>query len=221
MISSAFGTAPLGCRSCSPGKATSSISLGRPDACGISSDICSGPCAGFVSEGDYRRRVETAAAFLEGRTLQPLDRVIRAMQEAAEAGRFELATRWRERFEQLEWLRGRDEPSAHGSRSAHLRVSRSGGLRRRSGVPRAAGCRAGFLSLSPPRPSSDEAFCAVVAEEAARPDTAERPAAARFDRRDSAVDGLVPGAPRGTSANDALLRVDQPVRCNQKRTLGP
>src|SRR5262249_11185590 len=64
--------------------------------------FCSGPCAGFVTERDYRLRVETAAAFLEGRTLQPLDRVVRAMQEAADAGRFELAARWRGRFEPLE-----------------------------------------------------------------------------------------------------------------------
>ena len=31
---------------------------------------CTGPCAGFVSEADYRARVpRSAAAFLEGRTL--------------------------------------------------------------------------------------------------------------------------------------------------------
>jgi hypothetical protein len=66
--------------------------------------FCSGPCAGFVSEWEYRRRVDTAAAFLEGRTIQPLDRVIAAMQEAAAEARFELAARWREKFEQLEWL---------------------------------------------------------------------------------------------------------------------
>ncbi|HEX5387740.1 MAG TPA: hypothetical protein VFW66_13635, partial [Gemmatimonadales bacterium] len=68
--------------------------------------FCAGPCAGFVEEGDYRRRVETAMAFLEGRTIQPLDRVVRAMQEAAGRADFELAARWREKFEQLEWLFG-------------------------------------------------------------------------------------------------------------------
>jgi excinuclease ABC subunit C len=65
---------------------------------------CTGPCAGFVSEWEYRQRVETAAAFLEGRTIQPLDRVVTAMQDAAGTARFELAARWREKFEQLEWL---------------------------------------------------------------------------------------------------------------------
>ena len=65
---------------------------------------CTGPCAGMVSEVDYRRRIETAAAFLEGRTIQPIDRAIAAMQEAAVAQDFERAAKWRERFEHLEWL---------------------------------------------------------------------------------------------------------------------
>lgn len=66
--------------------------------------FCSGPCAGFVTEREYGSRVETAMAFLEGRTIQPIDRVVGEMQGAAGAARFELAARWRERFEQLEWL---------------------------------------------------------------------------------------------------------------------
>jgi excinuclease ABC subunit C len=65
---------------------------------------CAGPCAGFVSELDYRRRIETAAAFLEGRTIQPIDQAIAGMQEASVTQNFERAARWRERFEQLEWL---------------------------------------------------------------------------------------------------------------------
>ncbi|MEZ4411498.1 MAG: hypothetical protein R2910_00765 [Gemmatimonadales bacterium] len=65
---------------------------------------CTGPCAGLVSEVDYRRRIETAAAFLEGRTIQPIDRAIVAMQEAAVAQDYERAAKWRERFEHLEWL---------------------------------------------------------------------------------------------------------------------
>ena len=65
---------------------------------------CSGPCAGFVAEREYRRRVDTAMAFLEGRTLEPIDRVVASMQQAANAAQFELAARWRSKFEQLEWL---------------------------------------------------------------------------------------------------------------------
>ncbi|CAN5797987.1 hypothetical protein BH24GEM1_BH24GEM1_03750 [soil metagenome] len=65
---------------------------------------CSGPCAGFVAQREYRARLATAIAFLEGRTIQPIDRVVGGMQEASEADRFELAVRWREKFEHLEWL---------------------------------------------------------------------------------------------------------------------
>jgi excinuclease ABC subunit C len=66
--------------------------------------VCSGPCAGFIAERDYRQRVETAMAFLEGRTIQPMDRVVHAMTDAAASSQFELAARWREKFENLEWL---------------------------------------------------------------------------------------------------------------------
>jgi excinuclease ABC subunit C len=66
--------------------------------------FCSGPCAGFVTEWEYRRKVDTAMAFLEGRTLQPIDRVVASMQSAAGNAEFELAARWRSKFEQLEWL---------------------------------------------------------------------------------------------------------------------
>ena len=36
--------------------------------------------AGFVAELEYHRRLETALAFLEGRTIQPIDRVVSAMR---------------------------------------------------------------------------------------------------------------------------------------------
>ncbi len=130
--------------------------------------FCSGPCAGFVSEWEYRRRVETASAFLEGRTIQPLDRVVAAMQEAAAESRFELAARWREKFEQLEWLlaatsRARTavdlltfvyrDPGACGDDRAYLVVR---------GVVSAA-------FPFPVTPIEQEAFRAVVAEAAATP----------------------------------------------------
>jgi excinuclease ABC subunit C len=130
--------------------------------------FCSGPCAGFVTEGEYRRRVETAAAFLEGRTIQPLDRVVAAMQEAAEAGRYELAARWRDKFEQLEWLlaatsRARSavdlltfvyrDPGVHGDDRAYVVVQ---------GVVRA-------WAPFPATPIEREAFEAVVASEVRRP----------------------------------------------------
>ena len=66
--------------------------------------LCTGPCAGFVTQTEYGRRVEAAVAFLECRAIAPIDRVIAAMQDAAASSDFELATRWRQKFEALEWL---------------------------------------------------------------------------------------------------------------------
>lgn len=65
---------------------------------------CSGPCAGKVTREDYHRRLAVAVAFLEGRGIAPLDRVVAEMTALAEARQFERALRWRERFEALEWL---------------------------------------------------------------------------------------------------------------------
>lgn len=65
---------------------------------------CLGPCGGFVTEADYQGRVEVARAFLEGRGIAPLDRVVQAMTDASEAAQFEDAARLRDRYETLEWL---------------------------------------------------------------------------------------------------------------------
>jgi excinuclease ABC subunit C len=131
--------------------------------------FCTGPCAGFVAQREYRRRVETAVAFLEGRTIQPIDRVVTAMQEAALADRFEVAARWREKFEHLEWLlaatsRARTavdmltfvyrDPGTYGDDRIYLI---------RQGVVRAS-------FPDPTTPIEVEAFRAAVAAEAARPD---------------------------------------------------
>lgn len=136
--------------------------------------FCSGPCAGFVAERDYRAKLETAIAFLEGRTIQPIDRVVSAMQEASKADRFEVAARWREKFEHLEWLlaatsRARTavdllsfvyrDPGTYGDDRVYLI---------RQGVVRAA-------FPDPSTPIESEAFRAVVAAELEKPDPAPGP----------------------------------------------
>jgi excinuclease ABC subunit C len=65
---------------------------------------CTGPCAGFVSETDYRARLDEALAFLECRSLAPLDRVVEAMAAASADEQFERAVWWRDRFDALTWL---------------------------------------------------------------------------------------------------------------------
>jgi excinuclease ABC subunit C len=136
--------------------------------------FCSGPCAGFVAERDYRAKLRTAIAFLEGRTIQPIDRVVSAMQEASKTDRFELAARWREKFEHLEWLlaatsRARTavdlltfvyrDPGTYGDDRVYLI---------RQGVVRAA-------FPDPTTPIENEAFRAMVAAELAKPEPAPGP----------------------------------------------
>ncbi|HUR93954.1 MAG TPA: hypothetical protein VMY76_05195 [Gemmatimonadales bacterium] len=130
--------------------------------------FCSGPCAGFVAQWDYRRKVETAMAFLEGRTIQPIDRVVQAMQEAAAQARFEVAARWREKFEQLEWLLAATS-RARTARDLLSFVYRDPG---EFGDDRVYVVRQGVVRATfpfPTTPIEHEAFRAVVAAEAARP----------------------------------------------------
>ena len=164
----------LGLRDCAPAMPmvfagqTDLFAVERRAAC-IRHELgfCTGPCAGFVAEGEYRRRVETAVAFLEGRTIQPLDRVIDEMQRASDRGEFERAARWRDRFEHLEWMLA----AVARARSAVEGLSfvyRDPGLR---GDDRAYLIRDGIVRVSypfPVTPIEHEAFSAVVREELGR-----------------------------------------------------
>ena len=135
---------------------------------------CTGPCAGLVTQDDYAARVQQAFAFLEGRSIRPIDRAVAEMQRAAEAAEFERAAKWRTRFEDLEWLlaatsRARcaiegltfvyRDPGDFGDDWAYLI---------RHGVVRAA-------YPWPGTPIEREAFRAVVEAELAKPDPAPGP----------------------------------------------
>jgi excinuclease ABC subunit C len=130
--------------------------------------FCTGPCAGLVTEEEYRRRAETAIAFLEGRTIQPVDRIVREMQQAAEAAEFERAARWRERFERLEWLLAATS-RARAAVAGLTFIYRDPGD---FGDDRAYLIRHGVVRASYPWPSTPiehEAFRGVVRDELAGP----------------------------------------------------
>jgi excinuclease ABC subunit C len=67
---------------------------------------CLGPCAARVSADRYAEAVATAVDFLEGRTAEPVGRVLDVMAQAAERAEFERAAAWREKLEAVEWLFG-------------------------------------------------------------------------------------------------------------------
>ncbi|HJS46945.1 MAG TPA: GIY-YIG nuclease family protein [Gemmatimonadales bacterium] len=135
---------------------------------------CAGPCAGLVAHADYAARVETAAAFLEGRTVRPIDRAVAEMARAAEEEEFERAVRWRERYEALEWLLG-SVARARAARDLLTFVYRDPGSH---GDDRAYLLRGGEVRATFPWPGTPieaEAFRGVVREELARPITPTGP----------------------------------------------
>ncbi len=127
---------------------------------------CTGPCGGLVSESEYRRRVAVAVAFLEGRAIAPLDRAIAEMTALSSANEFERATRWRDRFEALEWLLAAVVRARGAVEALTFVYTDPGAL----GDARAYLIRRGTVRASAPAPHSPierEAFRALVAEHAA------------------------------------------------------
>ncbi|MCA9768240.1 MAG: hypothetical protein KC485_05425, partial [Gemmatimonadetes bacterium] len=129
---------------------------------------CSGPCAGAIAEWAYRERAERAAAFCEGRTVEPIGRVIEEMTGRSDAGDFERALHWRGKFEALEWLIA-SLARARAATEALTFVYRDPGAR---GDARAYLIVRGEVRAcypDPVTPLEREAFEAVVAEERSRP----------------------------------------------------
>lgn len=62
---------------------------------------CSAPCVGAISEEDYAKDIERAAAFLEGRTRNIVSDYEKRMWEASEAWAFEKAAFYRDRIAAL------------------------------------------------------------------------------------------------------------------------
>jgi len=69
--------------------------------------LCSAPCVGLVSEGDYRADVENACLFLEGRTRELAGALKKRMEAASAEEKFEEAARWRDILKTVEDIRER------------------------------------------------------------------------------------------------------------------
>ncbi len=124
---------------------------------------CLGPCAGFVTERDYFERLQAAVDFCEGRGIVPVQTVIRTMMHASARNEYELAARWRERFDALTWLLAACT-RAHASLEAMSFVYTDPGT---YGDDRAYVIRRGTVRAAAPAPRTPierEAFRALVAE---------------------------------------------------------
>ncbi|HHB11736.1 MAG TPA: excinuclease ABC subunit UvrC [Chromatiales bacterium] len=63
---------------------------------------CSAPCVGAIDAERYRRDVEDAIRFLEGRSEEVIEALVARMEAAAARLEFELAARYRDQIEQLQ-----------------------------------------------------------------------------------------------------------------------
>ncbi|NJD86948.1 MAG: excinuclease ABC subunit UvrC [Betaproteobacteria bacterium] len=81
---------------------------------------CSAPCVGAVGEEDYRRDVEHAAKFLEGREDDVVDDLTRKMQDASDRQDYEAAARFRDEIRMLQRILSGQAVEAAGARDADI-----------------------------------------------------------------------------------------------------
>jgi excinuclease ABC subunit C len=68
---------------------------------------CTAPCVDYISAEDYRRDVQHAALFLQGREQQVMQELESKMMEAAERQEYELAAVYRDRMQSLRQVQAR------------------------------------------------------------------------------------------------------------------
>ncbi len=63
---------------------------------------CTAPCVGYISEADYRRDIDRALLFLEGKSNQLIEDMVAQMEQAAEQLSFEKAAEYRDQIRMLQ-----------------------------------------------------------------------------------------------------------------------
>ncbi len=81
---------------------------------------CSAPCVGRVSEEDYRRDVEHAAQFLDGREDDVIAELTQKMQDASDRQDYEAAARFRDEVRMLQRILSGQAVEAAGARDADV-----------------------------------------------------------------------------------------------------
>jgi excinuclease ABC subunit C len=81
---------------------------------------CKAPCVGLISAEDYARDVRLAELFLRGRQSEVIDGLMRRMEAAAEALRFEEAAELRDQIRALQAVLHRQYVSSTGAEEADI-----------------------------------------------------------------------------------------------------
>ena len=77
-------------------------------------NLCSAPCAGFVSKEQYHEQLGQVALFLDGRSDHVVKRLKQQMTDAAEAQDYEAAARYRDRLQAMQIMTERQKMQALG-----------------------------------------------------------------------------------------------------------
>jgi len=91
----------------------SEFALGRP-CFYYHLNLCSAPCAGFITREAYHEQLNQVASFLDGRSDQVAKRLKQQMQEAADKLEYEAAARYRDRLDAMERMAERQKVLAMG-----------------------------------------------------------------------------------------------------------
>ncbi len=83
-------------------------------------DRCSGPCVGLITEGEYRRDVDSAIKVLSGRSEEVNAELARQMESAAENLQFEQAARLRDQLASLKQIQSQQSVTAASKRDADV-----------------------------------------------------------------------------------------------------
>ena len=88
---------------------------------------CTAPCVGLVTPQAYAEDVQHAVWFLEGKTNEVVDALVRRMEQAAQALEFERAARYRDQIKNLRRIQERQYVSGEGGDLDIVALAKQGG----------------------------------------------------------------------------------------------
>ncbi|HEX7046493.1 MAG TPA: excinuclease ABC subunit UvrC [Gammaproteobacteria bacterium] len=89
---------------------------------------CSAPCVNYISPEDYRRDIDNAVKFLEGRNTEVIDDFVARMEAASANLEFEQAARYRDQIASLRVAQERQYVSGEGGDVDILAVEEASGM---------------------------------------------------------------------------------------------